>query len=233
MAGLEALLLFVVVPLIASAGAIAAGWAAYSNLRARADSENPGPKSMGKFIVYPPVVATPVVFGLVLWILSFPIAATIDSPTPHIGAVFAGPLLFDAGIMFATVAVVQAIAQAWIARSRMAQFVGEDFGRVQPLLVVPETATIFALTLVFLVLGRIEDLLAGSSSPSGVALDSVIYSLGLYGVGSVALLVGTGLANQIEDLKGRGFGQALLRQELGIFLLIVLFANAFLAFQNL
>lgn len=233
MAGLAALVFFLVIPLIASAGAIAAGWAAYANLRARADSENPGPKSMGRFIVYPAVVATPVVFGLVLWTLSLSYTGVIDSPTPRVGSVFADVFLFDAGAMFAIVVVVQAVAQAWIGRTRMAQFVGEDFGRVQPILVIPETATVFALVLVFLVLGHVDNFLAGAAVPSAAAMDSVIFSLELYAVGSVALLVGTGLSNQVEDLKGRGLGQALLRQELGIVLLIFLLANAVLALRNL
>ena len=169
----------------------------------------------------------------VLWLLTLPVTALIDSPTPHVGALFADVLLFDAGAMFATVVVVQAVAQAWIGRARMAQYVGEDFGRVQPILVIPETATIFALVLVFLVLGHVENFLAGAAIPSAVAMDSVIFSLELYAVGSVALLVGTGLSNQIEDLKGRGFSQALLRQDLGVFLLLLFLTNAVLALRNL
>ncbi len=70
MAGFEALLLFLVVPISTSLLAMLAGWLAYSNLRARDDSENPGPQSFGRFIVYPAIVVTPIVFGFVLWFLS-------------------------------------------------------------------------------------------------------------------------------------------------------------------
>ncbi len=232
MAGLEALVFFLVVPLIASVGAIAAGWSAYANLRSRADSENPGPESLGRFLVYPAILATPVVFGLVLWILTLPITAAMDSPA-GMGAALAGPLLFDAGEMFAIVAVVQVVAQAWIARARMAQFFTEDFARVQTLLVIPETTTVFALTLVFLVLGHIEDMVTGLSFPTAVSLDSVIFSLGLYEVGSISVLLGAALSNQVEDLKGRGLVRALLRQEIGVVVPILLLAGALLALSNL
>lgn len=233
MAGLAAAVFFLVIPVLASAGAILGGWLAYANLRARADSENPGPQSLGRFIVYPAIVVTPIIFGSVLWFLSLPIASAIDSVSPPPGAIFADVLLFDAGITFAVVVVVALTAQAWVARARMAQFVGVDFGRVQPLIVIPEVATILVLILVFLLLRHIQGILYTASFPTAFSLDSVVNSLQLLGVGSLALLLGAVLSNQVEDLKGRGFLRALVRGEVGVVVVLVLFLGAFLSLGNL
>jgi hypothetical protein len=230
-AGLAAAVFFLLVPIVASAGAIVAGWGAYANLRARADSENPGPQSFGRFLVYPGIVFTPIVFGFVLWLLSRPVASQIDSANPPPGAVIADLLLFDAGISFAIVVVLALASQAWIARARMAQFVGADFGRVEPLIVMPEIASILALILVFLILSRAEGLI-GMPAPSAVTVDSAVYSLQVFSVASIALLLGAVLSNQVEDLKGRGFLWALVRAEVGVVVVIIFFIFAYLQLEN-
>jgi hypothetical protein len=209
------------------------GWLAYANLRARADAENPGPQSFGRFLVYPAIVATPAIIGLVLWMLSLPISGVIDSPQPQAGAVLGDVLLFDTGLAFALVVVFTLIAQAWIARARMAQFVGADFGRVEPLIVVPETATILALVLVFLVFGRIQSFLGAGVDPSAIRLNLLTSTLGTLGIGSLALLLGAVLSNQVEDLRGRGFLRALLRAEVGVVVVLWLFVAAYLQVSNL
>ena len=226
-------MLFLVVPVAASAGAMMAGWLAYANLRARADSENPGPQSFGRFIVYPAIVFTPVVFGLVLWFLSLPITSQIDSARPPPGAITAELLLVDAGISFAAVVIFALASQAWIVRERMAQFVGADFGRVEPLIVMPEVASILALTLVFLILRRAEGMLGAFSLPSAAAVDSVATSLQVFYVGSIALLLGAVLSNQVEDLKGRGFLRALVRMEVGVVVVLIFFLVTFLQLASL
>ncbi len=134
---------------------------------------------------------------------------------------------------FAAVVAVALGAQAWVARARMAQFVGADFGRVEPLIVLPETAIIFALVIVFLVLGRIGAILDGAALPSPAAIDSVILALQAFAVSSFALLLGVVLSNQVEMLAGPGFLRALVRGEIGPVAVLAAFIWTFLLLKNL
>jgi hypothetical protein len=188
---------------------------------------------MGRFIVYPAIVATPVVFGFVLWLLSLPITATLDSPTPRFGGIAAWLLLLASGTAFAIVVVLALIAQVWIVRARMAQFVGADFGRVEPLILIPETAIVLALVLNFLVLGRIPGILDGTQVLSAVTVNSIIDALQLFSVGSIALLLGAVLSNQVEALKGPAFLRAMIRGEIGVIVVFLFFIGAYLQIANL
>ncbi len=212
--------------------AILAGWLAYSDLRLRDDAGNPGPQAFGRFIVYPAIVVTPAFFGLALWFLSESIVPMLDSNTGFMSRSVAN-LFFWSAASFAAVVTVALAAQAWVARARMAQFVGVDFGRTEPLIVLPEIAIVFGLALVFLVLGRARAILDGASLPSPVAIDSVILAIQVFMVGSFALLLGVALSNQVEELTGLGFLRALLRGEIGAVVIFVTFIWAFLRLTNL
>src|SRR3990170_5474126 len=222
---LEGVLLFLVVPTIASGLAILAGWLTYSELRARGtigERVDLGPretKSIGLFVVYPAIVSTSVIFGFVLWVLGRPVAEAIDANTGNAG-LLADRLYFWSGVAFAWVASVPVATEAWVARSRMVQFVGRDFGRTETLLVIPETAVILALILVFLVLGRLE---GGPGALSEASVDSVVLGLQLFAVSSLALLVAASASGRVRALTGRGFLRALMPLEAGVGVTVVTF----------
>ncbi len=231
MAAFEAALFLLVIPACGSALAMLAGWLAYSDLRVRDDSQNPGPKSIGRFIVYPAVVATPIIYGFVLWFLSNRIAAQLDSGADAANPGIAVLFLWSAA-SFATVALVALAGQAWVARERMAQFVGADFPRVQSLIVLPELAAVFGLMIMFLTLGRIGAVLDGAAI-APARIDSVVLALQAFMVSSLALLVGVALSNQVETLAGRGYLRALVRGEIGVVAVFVTFIWAFLQVRSL
>lgn len=238
MAGFEALLLLLVVPTGAAILAIVAGWLTYSDLRARGTIPDrvampAGEMSpMGMFIVFPAIVATVVVFGFVLWFLGSDVALDIDSgagPTIDL----ANRLFLWTAITFAWATCIVVAAEAWVARARMRQFVSRDFGRVQPLIVIPEVVVIFALIIVFLILGRLGDALGGSGSLQASAVNSVILSLQVFAVSTLAVLGSSGASGRVKDLSGRGFLRAIVTAEIGAFVPLTAFVWTFFQIGSL
>jgi hypothetical protein len=231
-AGFEALLLFLAVPFFAAGLAIVLGWSAYADHRDRQALPVSASQAAARFWVFPAVVATGVVFGLVLWILSLDLAQQIDA-----GAV-AGPdaasrLFFWVALTFACAACVTMFTEAWVVRARITQFVGADFGRVLPIVVVPETVVMFALFLAFLGIGALDWAAANSRALSVSAVDSVVLALQIYVVASLAAPVGAIISSGVRDLSGRGFMAAILPAEASIVPVIVALAWAFLQIQTL
>lgn len=228
----------VVVPLGAAVLAILAGWLAYSDLRSRGTipdrismprgDANPA----GIFIVYPAIVATVIVFGFVLWFLGSSLAMDIDSAT-GVSADMANRLYLWTAFTFAWAACAVVTAEAWVVRLRMQQFVSRDFGRVQPILVIPEVVVIFALILVFLIFGRMGKALGGSVPLVASAVDSVIFALQVFAVSSLAVVLSSGASNRVHDLSGKGFPRALFVAEAGAIVPLLTFMWVFLQIGSL
>lgn len=156
----EATFLLLVVPAAAWAAGSAVIASAYGDLKSKPlDPLSPVvPGRVGTFFA---VALTPTIFGLVLWFLIAGLEADFG-PLSGLPA----SLTFWASASFAFVSVVVVGVETWISGSRLKQYASEDFGRVLPIVVIPETAVIFSLILVFLTLGIIEGDLDGTTALS-------------------------------------------------------------------
>ncbi len=188
--------------------------------------------SRNRFVMFAAILTTPVVFGLVLWFLDLSVADAIGSQSsPEIA-------LYDrlrtwSGIVFAWSATVTVATESFVVVRRWRQYAGAEFGRVQPLVVIPELAALFALILAFFIFGAIQDALAGGSVVTDAAVNEVVSRLLVFCLGVVAIPVGLSASNRVMDLRGRGFLQALLRAESGVVVLLLAFAWAYLSVAGL
>ncbi len=187
--------------------------------------------SRSRFAVFAGILATPVVYGFVLWMLDLGLAGDIGSQSGSQVALY-DRLRTWCGIAFAWTAVVTVGTQSLVAARRWQQYTGSEFGRVQPLLVIPELAALFALILVFLIFGTIRGALAGGSMTEA-AVNEAVFRLLVFCLGVVAIPVGLSISNRVTDLRGRGFLHALLRAELGVVVLLLAFAWAYLSVTGL
>ncbi len=228
--------LFVLVPAAASVAGIVAGWLAYADVRPRSGPGMIDGISASHFIIFPAILATPVLLGLVLWLLSAPVADQIDqvlAVTPDLTFQRARDLLFWAAASYAFVVCMTVSSQAWVARVRMRGFIGADFPRVEPLMIVPETATVIGLVLVFYILADLRAMVNAQIAPTPAAVDAAILGLQVFAASSLVLPPATLLANQVEDLRGHGFLQALVRAEVGVFVVLAGFVWAYLQLLGL
>ena len=234
MAQLEAYLLFLFVPLGAFVVAAASSVSVYADVRAENSQKGPPlpPNPLGRFLLIPAILVTPVIFGFILWALSLPFVAELEaSVSPDVARV--ARLHLWSGIAFAWAAFVTIASQAWVARRRIRQALGEEFGRVLPLIVIPETLSILALILVFLILGIIVDVIdvGATLSPSGV--EATILGLQVFAVSTLATPVGIAVSNRVTELDSRGFLRALIPMEIGVVATIAALAWAFLQVGSL
>jgi hypothetical protein len=230
-AGLQAIVLLIVVPFVA--------WliALLSLQSAREDLAREGPDathqtSTGRILVFLGYSGTPVIFGVISYDLARPVLDAIDALATG-SVVRLEPLLLWASFAFSVASCAAIVAQTAIVRSRLGAFLGPGFGRVLPLSVVPTTAVVFALVLLLILLGYADSVLAGGPVASDPALSGAIGSFQAFGVGTVAFPVAAGFSNRIRDLSQRGFARALLIMDVGELPVVVGLVLAFLALRSL
>lgn len=208
MAGTEALLFFIVVPIVAWAVEVLVVRGAYETAsRDLASRGMPAPtRRMYVLLAYG---AVPLVLALPLWLLSKPLTDQIDSGlTP--GSAILQPLLAWAAITYGIAVIVTMIARASIVRARFIGLMGTDFGRVLPIWVIPFTGVIFGLVLGFLALGAVDNFVSGSTVFSSAEADAAVAALQAYAVSTLGFLAGALASNRVKDLSIQGFQRAVL-----------------------
>lgn len=231
MAGTEALVFFILVPVVAWVLEVLLIRGA--NETASRDLASRGaPPPAGRMYVLLAYGAVPLVLGLLLWLISRPLTSKIDSPvTP--GSALLQPLVLWAAIAYGTAVMVTMVARAAIVRTRYLGIMGSDFGRVLPLWVIPFSGTIFALLLVFFLLGAVDGFLSGSTVFGSTDVDAVVAALQAYSVATLGYLAGAFASNRIRDLSLRGFQRALGFAVAGEFPAVLGLVWAFLAIARL
>ncbi len=207
MAGTEAFEFFVVVPIVAWAIELLVIRGAYEE--ATRDLSSHGvPARPGRMYVLLAYGAFPVATGLFLWFLSKPLTDQLDASTGAAASSLQA-LLIWAAIAYGAVAITTMAARVVVLRVRFAGVLGQDFGRVLPIWVIPFTGTVFALVLAFLVFGALDNALAGYAVPSSSDANTAVVALQIYAVTTLGYLVGSLLSNRVKDLSASGFGRAL------------------------
>ena len=232
MAGVQAIVLLIIIPAIAWSVAL------FLLRRAREELEREGPpeaadeRSPGRIVVYVGFSGAPLVFGIILYVLARPVLDAIDGPAA-ITFVRLEPVLFWAAFAFAAAACSAIAAQTWIVSSRLRAFMGPGFGRVFSLSAVPTTAVIFAVISTFLLLGYADSVPATGPAASDSALASAIGSFQAFAVGTIAFPVAAGFANRFRDLSQRGFVRAIRILEVGELPVVVGLVLIFLSLRAL
>ncbi|TLZ82008.1 MAG: hypothetical protein E6K03_08520 [Methanobacteriota archaeon] len=232
MAGLQALILLIVIPAIAWAVALLVLRSARAELARESAPESAQERSEARMLVHLGYSGTPVLLGLVLYALARPGLDAIDRGSSG-GVVRLEPLVLWASFAYAFASCSTLAAQTWIVKSRLRAFLGSEFGRVLPLWVVPATGLIFALILVFLVLAYVDSVLAGVPVASDSAASGAISSFQAFALGTVAFPVAAGFSNRVRDLNQRGFMRAILIMEVGELPVLVGLVQTFLALGSL
>jgi len=231
-AGLQALVLLIVVPGLAWAIGLLVLQSARRELARESAPEPAQEPSKGRILVHFGYSGTPLLLGLVLYALARPGLDAIDRGS--IGTVVGlEPLLLWAGFAYAVTSCSTIAAQTWIVKSRLRAFLGSEFGRVLPLWAVPATGVVFALILVFLVLAYVDSVLAGVPVAPDSALSGAINSFQAFALGTVAFPVAAGFSNRVRDLNQRGFMRAILIMEVGELPVLVGLVQTFLALSSL
>jgi len=230
-AGLQALILLIVVPTIAWAIAIVSLRSARGKLQREGPLEPAQDSSKARILAHVGYSGVPVVFGVILYALARPALDAIDSRATG-NIVRLEPILLWASFAFSVASCSAMAAQTWIVRSRLPAFLGSGFGRVLPLSVLPATAVVFALILLLLLLGYTDSVLAGGPAASDSALSGAIGSFQAFAVGTVAFPAAAGFSNRIRELSPRGFTRAILIMEIGELPVLVGLVQTFLALSS-
>jgi len=153
-AGLQALILLVVVPAVAWAVGLLVLQSARRELTRESGPQLTLEPSKARILLHLGYSAMPILLGLVLYALARPALDAIDRGSTG-DVVRLEPVVLWASFAYAVAAGSTLAAQTWIVKSRLRAFLGPEFGRVLPLWVVPATGVIFALILVFLLLAYV------------------------------------------------------------------------------
>ncbi len=208
MAGTEALLFFVIVPVVAFAADFLLLRGAYE--AAQRDLASRGlPAPASRVYVVMAYGAFPVVLGLVLWTLSSSLTPGIDSGSST-ALLDLQALVVWAAVAYGVAATVTSLSWSFVLRRRMTGVLGSDFGRILPLAVVSFTGTIFALVLGFLVLGYVGTAVDGGLIPTPSSVVAAVSALQAYAVATFGFLAGALASNRVRDLGLRGFQRAVL-----------------------
>ncbi len=230
-AGTEALLFLVVVPVFAFAMDLLLLRGAYEtaqrDLSARGIASSPS-----RVYVLMGYGAFPVVLGIVLWTLSVPVTNRTDAGSSSALADLQSLIVWTS-IAYGVAAIITSLARASVLRTRMAGALGTDFGRILPIAVIPFTASIFALVLGFLVLGYVETALDGGLIPAASSVSTAVSSLQAYSVATLGFLAGAVASNRFQDLSESGYQRALLFAVAGELPAVIGLVAAFLAIQGL
>jgi len=231
-AGLQTLILLIVVPAIAWMIALVSLRSARGELQREGPLEPAQDSSKARILAHVGYSGVPVVFGVILYALARPALDAIDSRATG-NVVRLEPLLLWASFAFSVASCSAIAAQTWIVRSRLRAFLGSGFGRVLPLSAVPATAVVFALILLLLLLGHTNSVLAGGPTASDSALSGAIGSFQAFAVGTVAFPAAAGFSNRIRELSQRGFTRAILIMEIGELPVLIGLVQTFLAIGSL
>ena len=226
MAWLEATLFFLVVPAASFVVGLLLVWTRATELR---DEQRwrPGrqPPAAG-LPLFGAILATHTIFGSILWFFDQPVLDAIDrGVVPDAGLITS--LHLWAALLFGWTAAVISLTQAWTARVRWRSYAGPEFARAQSLVIQPEACTIFALVLVFLILGSLGDLALGDVTTTRAAVDSVVLSLQIYALSVLAVPIGMAVSHRQASLVGKGYSRALIGAEAGLLAPMVALAWAF------
>jgi len=218
---LELALLLIGVPVVSWAVAAFVVLDGVSDLRARDPIAIPA-GATARLVQYFAISGTTTIFGLIPWLIASGIEDNAGPPPAPISA-----LLGTLGLGFAWTAVVATGTQAWMTRTRLRSFVGLDFARVLPLVVVPNTVVIFGLVLSFLVLGRVADS-AGWAPLAGEAATQIGTALLVYSASTTAVAVSSVIAGRVRELgQMRNFLRAVSVADSGVLVSILALAWAF------
>ena len=232
MAGLQALILLIVIPAIAWAVGLLVLQSARRELVRDSGPQPSLELSKARILLHLGYSAMPILLGLVLYALARPALDAIDRGSTG-DVVRLESLMLWASFAYAVAACSTLAAQTWIVKSRLRAFLGPEFGRVLPLWVVPATGVIFALILVFLVLAYVDSVLAGVPVASDSAASDAISSFQAFALGTVAFPVAAGFSSRVRDLNQRGFMRAILIMEVGELPVLVGLVQTFLALGSL
>lgn len=178
------------------------------------------------------ILASHTIFGFILWFFDLPALEAIDRGAVPDADLIASLHLWAARVFGSTVAVVS-LTQSWTARVRWSSYAGPEFARAQSLVVQPETCSIFALVLVFLVLGSLGDLMRGDATTTRAAVDSVVLSLQIYALSVLAVPIGMAASHHQTSLVGKGYGRALIWAEAGLLAPMVALVWGFLQISGI
>ncbi len=227
MAGTEALLFFVVVPVLAFAVALlllrGAYEAAERDLGMRGMATSPS-----RLYVLVGYGAVPLVLGVVLWTMSVPLTAQVDSGSSAALSDLQS-LIVWAAVMYGVAATITSLSWATVLRARMAGAMGTDFGRILPVAVISFTGTIFAILLGFLVFGYVTTAFDNGLIASASSVSSAVAAMQAYAVATLGFLAGAWASNRVRDLSRNGFQRAVLFAVAGEVPALVGLVAAFLA----
>jgi len=230
MAGIDALLLLVLIPAGAATTAWIVLWRSAEATR-RGFPTSGFSSSRGPIATVGAVATVPTVLGMTLWWIVAPIADTFNGPARY--APSEALLLYAAMVAYGSAAVSSALSAVLIFRARMRSILGTDFGRVLPIAAIPFTGVVFALVLNFLLVGILSAELHGSAFVDITRIPSATTAFEAFALAVVAFPVAAWVSNHVDDLSGRGFARALIAMEAGELPVLLGLVQGFLAISAL
>ena len=172
-----------------------------------------------RFLVFSTLFVTPILFGLVVYVTVLPAQVTPVSD----------PVIRLLGLTYALAAVLTVLSEAWIVVRWKAASYKEMFARVLVLMVIPETAIVWVLTVATMVVGVLH------RSPSDLPLsqtsaDRLTLALEFMIVGSFSAPLGSFLSSRQPVLDNQTFRRLLLWE---IAATVLAVACLVLAFQQI
>lgn len=221
--------LFLGVPILAGIAGSVLVWSAYSDLRSRPEESDLASLARARLPVFFALSAVPFVFGLSLWLLLSGAELEHGSlPVP------AETVAFWMAAGYAIVAVLVVASQTWLGRARLREFLSVQFGRVLPVMVIPNTSLVFAVVLSYLALGRLPDFLGPTPALSEAAANSVALVFQVFALAALGKPVGIALSLRVRDITTtQGFTRMLSFAEIAAFLSIVALVWGFLQLGSL
>ena len=202
----ELLLYFLVVPAMGYAGA---AFLVRRTMRMIAEHQLGFLRDTGatsKFFVFLALFATPIVFGLVLF---------IQASQPALETPVSGPVLRTMGWAYSIAAVLTLLSEAWIVVRWKAASFREMFARVLILMVIPEVVIVWSLNISLLVLGVVQH---GPAEPplDQASADALSRSVAIMMVGAFAAPLVAFLVTRFAVLNHQNFRKILLTAVAGI-----------------
>jgi len=153
-----------------------------------------------RFFVYLALFATPIVFGLLVF---------IQAIQPMLETSASNAVLRTLGWTFALAAVLTVLSEAWIVVRWKAASFGDMFGRVLILAVIPEAVIVWVLNICFLAIGVLNH---DSTAPpiSQSSADALTRSLAIMMIGTLAAPLSAFLSNRQPVLNVKTFRKVLL-----------------------
>jgi F0F1-type ATP synthase membrane subunit c/vacuolar-type H+-ATPase subunit K len=207
-AGPDLLVLLVLLPLIAWASSLVA---LVFLLRASATHLSPQAHKLppARFAVIHGYGATPVVLGIVLWIVLQPAADRLAISSSPGSQALKGLVLWVA-YAYAVSAGAAILARSSVIHARSRLLSGRDYGRVLVFAALPLSAVVFAVIIGFLVKTVVDGFFAGVISSGARIAGSAIPALQAFSIGVLAYPVAAFVSARVHNLSSRGFTRILL-----------------------